>query len=192
MIDASHMAERKTSTSNSAPLPASFAEVLNSFRSMVKALRAADRDAVREYGLGSAQIFVMHGIAARGVVSVNELADMTATDQSTVSIVVSKLVARGLVESRRSETDARRAELALTPEGRKLVRKLPVAFQESLFAALQQMPEERVDEIAAGLRELADLMGIREERPPMLLADVGDKTSRSRTSTKVAPRHKGR
>lgn len=149
---------------------------------MVKALRAADRDGVRQYGLGSAQIFVMHCIEARGVVSVNELAEMTATDQSTVSIVVSKLVARELVARRRSEDDARRAELELTTEGRKLVRKLPAAFQESLFGALQQMPHERVRRLASGLREVADLMGIGEEHPPMLLSEVVQKTATKRTT----------
>src|SRR6476469_5515570 len=66
--------------------------VLNAFRNLVKALRLADRAGLKRRGLGAAQTFVLHELSRDAPLSINELAERTATDQSTVSVVVHKLV----------------------------------------------------------------------------------------------------
>ena len=100
--------------------------VLNSFRCIVKSLRLADRAGLKEYGVGSSQLYVLHELKRTAPLSINELAERTATDQSTVSVVVAKLIEKGLVSRVRSPHDARRAELALTAKGRQTVRGLRI------------------------------------------------------------------
>lgn len=156
------------------------ARVLNSFRALVRHLRAVDRSAVETYGLGSAQIYVLHCLSVAEPLSVGRIADMTATDQSTVSLVISKLVQRGLVVSRRAVADARRAELSLSKEGRAVVRKLPLAFQEEFVNALEQLNKSSLAAIADGLEDLTLAMGIHESHPPMLLVDASRTEAKSR------------
>ena len=69
---------------------------------------------------------MLQQLAAAPAKSVNELADRTYTHQSSVSVVVRRLVEQGLVARRRASDDGRRRELSLTAAGRRLVARAPM------------------------------------------------------------------
>ena len=92
--------------------------VLDSIRRIVRALRESSRETERSIGLGAAQLFVLQRLAGAPPLSINELADRTLTHQSSVSVVVSRLVEGGLVARTRAATDGRRVEITLTAAGR--------------------------------------------------------------------------
>jgi DNA-binding MarR family transcriptional regulator len=152
--------------------------VLNAFRNLVKMLRLADRAALKKYGLGSAQIFVLHELNHASPLSVNELAERTATDQSTVSVVLNKLVSKGLVERTRSESDARRAEIALTSKGRHIVKKLPPPVPQLLLNGVRDLPPARAKQLADTLEAIVESAGGAEEHPPMFFEDQSTKRRR--------------
>ncbi len=154
--------------------------VLNAFRNLVKALRLADRAGVKRYGLGSGQIFVLHELSRKSPLSVNDLAERTATDQSTVSVVVGKLVRKGFVASTRSNVDARRAELALTPKGRQTVRKLPPPVQHLLMDCVRELSSARAKQFADTLEEIVEAIGVTEEFPPMFFQEAKSNRKRLR------------
>src|SRR5580698_2197531 len=109
---------------------------LDSIRSIVQALRVSSRKTEMSHGLSSAQLFVLRQLGESDVLSVNELAEKTFTHQSSVSVVVRKLVDLGLVEKRASKTDFRRTEISLTAKGRARVRRTPLPAQEQLLSAI--------------------------------------------------------
>src|SRR5690348_4180204 len=74
-------------------------------RRIVLAVRLSARRAERELGLSGAQLFVLQQLGASPVHSLNELAERTRTHQSSVSVVVRRLVARGLVTRTRATDD---------------------------------------------------------------------------------------
>ena len=145
--------------------------VLNSFRCLVKALRLADRAGLREHGLGASQLYVLHELKRDSPLSVNDLADRTATDQSTVSVVVAKLIEKGYVARERSETDARRLDLTLTAKGHLLVKNLPPPIQHLIIEGVMRLPHARATELAESLREICEVLGIADEHPPMLMME---------------------
>lgn len=145
--------------------------VLNSFRSLVKSLRLADRAGLKEYGLGASQLYVLHELKRDSPLSVNDLAARMATDQSTVSVVVSKLIDKGFVARERSESDARRLDLTLTAKGHLAVKNLPPPIQHKIIDGVQRLPRARAKALAEALREICEVLGIADEHPPMLLAD---------------------
>lgn len=168
--------------------------VFDAFRNLVRALRIADRAGLKQHGLGAAQIFVLHQLQAESPLSVNDLAERTATDQSTVSVVVNKLIDRGLVDRQWAEADARRSELSLSTDGKKIAKRLPVPFQELFLAGLRSLPESRTRVLADTLEDILDSMGVsRDGAPPMLLVEQ-DSTPARRSSAKksVAPAKKRR
>src|SRR5580658_6655719 len=71
--------------------------VMDALRRVVRALRLTARDAERSAGISGAQLFVLQSLADQAAASLNELAERTLTDQSSVSVVVKRLVARRLV-----------------------------------------------------------------------------------------------
>lgn len=159
--------------------------VLNSFRCLVKALRVADRAGLKEHGLGASQLFVLHELKQESPLSVNDLADRTATDQSTVSVVVSKLIAKGFVSSERSEDDARRVHLTLTAKGHLLAKQLPPPIQHLIIRGVEQLPPARAKALAASLRDICGVLGVTDEHPPMFFADSAATAPRS--SSKGSP-----
>src|ERR1041384_4256440 len=88
--------------------------ILDSIRRLVRLLRLADRAAQNELGLSGAQLFVLQELGKTPSLSLNELAERTRTDQSSVSVVVTRLVAAGLVARDRDSRDARRLVLPPT------------------------------------------------------------------------------
>lgn len=114
-------------------------EVLNSLRRIVRTLRVSSRTAEQAVGLSGAQLFVLQCLARHSPCSVKELATRTATDQSSVSVVVSRLVSAGHVLRSPSKRDRRSVELSLTSSGRALAQRAPEPAQERLIAALSQL-----------------------------------------------------
>jgi DNA-binding MarR family transcriptional regulator len=89
-----------------------------------------------------------------------------------VSVVVARLVSRGLVRRDRAGDDARRAELALTPSGRALLRRAMSSAQAQLFDALDAMPSARLRAIASGIDDVVHALGVDGEPAGMFFEEI--------------------
>lgn len=132
--------------------------VLDAIRRIVHGLRESSRRAEREVGLTGAQLFVLHTLADRPSISVNELAALTHTHQSSVSVVVSRLAARGLVKRAVARDDRRRMVLSLTAKGKRVAGKAPDVPQERLVRGIAALRSSRRQQLAASLTQLAAVM----------------------------------
>src|SRR5437763_3677396 len=110
--------------------------ILDSIRRLVRLLRVSDRQAQADLGISGAQLFVLTELGKTPSLSLNDLAARTRTDQSSVSVVVSRLVDAGLVTRDRATRDARRLVLNLTSTGRAMLRRAPSVAQERMLAVI--------------------------------------------------------
>jgi DNA-binding MarR family transcriptional regulator len=156
---------------------------LNAVRRMVRGLRSAAEAIERELSVSAAQLFVLMALGDAPDQSVKDLAAVTMTTHSTVSQVVSQLIAKGLVTRTSDASDRRRAVLRLTRQGANLVKRSPRVIQADLikgFGALR--PAERRG-LANGLEKWLDASGMARVQPRMLfdkpLLDKGRSRSRS-------------
>jgi MarR family transcriptional regulator, lower aerobic nicotinate degradation pathway regulator len=142
---------------------ASTRSVLDSIRRIVRSLRVSGRSAEKRSGLSGAQLFVLGRLADGGrALSLNELARRTVTDQSSVSVVVQRLVKRGLVRTARSREDGRRVELELTAAGRRGTARSFDAAQDRLIGALGGMAAGERRRLASLLERLVREAGIAD------------------------------
>jgi DNA-binding MarR family transcriptional regulator len=141
--------------------------VLDSIRRIVRALRESSRKTERSVGLGAAQLFVLQRLAGAPPLSINELADRTLTHQSSVSVVVSRLVRGGLVARTRAAADGRRVEITLTPAGREVLSRAPAAAQDRLIGALGLLGDAARKDLARHLGRLVEAMALPLHHPPM-------------------------
>jgi DNA-binding MarR family transcriptional regulator len=141
---------------------------MNAVRSIVRALRINTRAIELKMGISLAQLFVLQQLAERSADSLNDLAERTATHQSSVSVVVRRLVERGYVTRTSSSTDKRRIEIGLTPEGRKLLEDAPSTIQTQLVTALRQMGRGDQETLADLLDRWLTIAKIDLAAPPML------------------------
>lgn len=147
-------------------------EALSALRQIVHSLHRASRSAERVHGVSGAQLFVLQLLADAPAHSLNALAERTLTHQSSVSVVVSRLVARGLVERKRSPEDGRRVELSLSPAGEELLAQAPAAMQIRLIEALRGLPRRDLRTLAALLTDLVQTMGAGAESTGFMFEDV--------------------
>jgi DNA-binding MarR family transcriptional regulator len=144
---------------------------LDAVRRIVRVLRQSSARTERELGVGGAQLFVLHQLAIAPASSVNELADRTYTHQSSVSVVVRRLVEQGLVARRPAVADARRRELRLTAAGRRLVERAPLPVQVRLIQGLSALRPAELATLSGLLRRVVQGMGAAGEPPSMLFAE---------------------
>jgi DNA-binding MarR family transcriptional regulator len=145
--------------------------ILDDLRRLVRVLRDSSRDSERRFGVSGAQLFALKVLALGPALSLNELAQRTRTHQSTVSVVVKRLVGAKLVSRVTSAEDARRIELAVTTKGRALLAKAPLAAQERLIEGLVRLRDGERAELATALHRLISAMQLGEEAPAMFFEE---------------------
>lgn len=164
------------------PTPA--AEVrdsLNSLRQIVRSLRVSSRAAEQQVGLSGAQLFVLQCLARESPCSVNALAARTATDQSSVSVVVSRLVSLGHVRRATSKKDRRSVDLSLSRSGRALLASAPEAAQERLLGALSQLSPTELKTLSRLLAKVVDMADVAQQAPSLFFEEGPALVSKGRT-----------
>lgn len=149
------MSERRANTSADASLGLALAGV----RRLDRGLRLAARQVERETGLSAAQLFVLEHLAAEAGLSLNELAERTFTDRSSVSAVVDRLVDAGLASRSADLEDKRRASIRITREGRAVLSRAPSAPTELLLRGLSRLSRAQLAALGRTLARLNDEMG---------------------------------
>lgn len=146
--------------------------VLDGIRRIVKELRTFSKTTERDIGLSTAQIYVLQTLKdVSKPVTISELAAASHTHQSSVSVVVSKLVTRKLIEKTQDQNDLRFHKLKITSEGKYLLSKSPVSIQERLTKAVSAMSPSERKGLVSGIQALLEHSGIQNEDAPMLMED---------------------
>jgi DNA-binding MarR family transcriptional regulator len=153
-------------------LPDAVTRSLDSLRRIFRALRISARRAERELGLSGAQLFVLQQLDEQAARSLNDLAERTRTHQSSVSVVVRRLVERGLVDRAKAPEDTRRIRLRLTARGRALLRRSRPAGQLQLIQAIASLPATKRRVLAQTLEYLVDNMRLRSSPADMMFVEV--------------------
>ena len=150
-------------------------EIMDSIRSIVRALRVNTRSIEIRLGISLAQLWVLQLLEARPSQSVNDLAEATATHQSSVSVVVRRLVDRGFVTRRAALEDRRRVCVDITDAGRDLLHKAPPTVQVALVGALRRMSPDARQHLATLMRAWLSEAGLDlSDKPPMLMEEEAD------------------
>ena len=143
------------------------AAAMDAVRRIVRALRTAQVESRAIRGTSMAQLFVLREVAKAEVITIGELAERTATAQSSVSAVVARLASRGLIVRGTSAADRRRAAIRLSDDGRATLERAPETIQERLLAAFRLLPAERQLAVANGMDEWITAAGLGHVAPTM-------------------------
>lgn len=146
---------------------------MDGLRRIVRALRQADAQSRGCGGIPSAQLFVLRQLRSKPALSIGELSRATLTSQSSVSEVVSRLEARGLLRRSKARGDNRRAELSVTAAGQNILEESSEPFQERLVSALSEISPEDQQALAKGMSEWLRKAGISDAPPTMFFEPDG-------------------
>ncbi|MGR7027442.1 MarR family winged helix-turn-helix transcriptional regulator [Geodermatophilus sp. URMC 62] len=136
-------------TTRQTPQPSGPEDVLALDRQVCFALSVAARNVVAVYrpvleplGLTHPQYLVMLALWQHGTLSVKELSGLLQLDPGTLSPLLKRLEAAGLLRRERDPRDQRNLALALTDEGRALreqAERIPAGIVERLGMSLEEL-----------------------------------------------------
>ena len=144
------------------------ARALDGIRALVGALSHSARAVERSTGVTNAQLFILQQLAESESLSVNDLAARARTQQSTVSVVVARLVRAGFAAKRRSASDGRIAVVSLTLRGRRLLAHAPAPPTSALLRAIESLSDRDASGLATGLSALVGSLDLAPPEATML------------------------
>ncbi len=135
-------------------------EVLKHFREIYIQAKSELKDNVKKTGLSGSQLWIMQQIYNFNGISNSELAMNLTLHVSTCSILVNKLIKKGLVEKTRSATDERKILLAITSKGKQLMAKAPKSPEGAIPSTLKKLNIEELEELNTVLTKFAKKMKV--------------------------------
>lgn len=133
-------------------------EVLVSLRRIIRATDLHSRRLGKETGLTTPQLMVMRTIFERGAPAVSVIARSVSLSQATVTTILNRLEAGGLVQRVRSSRDKRRVNVHLSEEGRRLLHEAPEPLQDSFISRFSALADWEQHLIVASLDRVAAMM----------------------------------
>lgn len=101
--------------------------------------RRLTKDEARKHDLTGPQLSVIKLLAGIGDLSLTELSATMQTKNSTITGIIDRMEAAGLVRRVRSEVDRRVVMIRLTSQGRALSRSVPIEPMAALRRALETL-----------------------------------------------------
>ena len=135
-------------------------EVLKHFREIYIQAKSELKDNVKKTGLSGSQLWIMQQIYNFNGISNSELAKNLTLHVSTCSILVNKLIKKGLVEKTRSSTDERKIVLTITSKGKQLMAKAPKSPEGAIPSTLKKLNIEELEELNTVLTKFAKKMKV--------------------------------
>jgi len=135
-------------------------EVLKHFREIYIQAKSELKDNVKKTGLSGSQLWIMQQIYNFNGISNSELAKNLTLHVSTCSILVNKLIKKGLVEKTRSPTDERKIVLTITSKGKQLMAKAPKSPEGAIPSTLKKLNIEELEELNTVLTKFARKMKV--------------------------------
>ncbi|HEX5386126.1 MAG TPA: MarR family transcriptional regulator [Gemmatimonadales bacterium] len=147
------------------------ARIVHGLRRIVKALEVYSKEVQRAYGLTGPQLWALKVLARKGPLAAGALAQVLVVHQSSLSALLHRLEARGLVRRSRDRADRRVVRVALTPRGVTLAERAPEAAQGRLLHALRRMPAGERERIDAAVARLVGAMEAHDIDARFFFAD---------------------
>lgn len=153
------MSPRKSGDSQGAAAPDAHKQAIDRIVETAIYLQAESRRLAREqcakHGITATQLNVLKLLEGIGDLSLSELSRRMAAKNSTVTGIIDRMVAAGLVAREQSTEDRRVWKIRMTPAGRALSKRIEVAPWDLLRSALLSLPAAELEGLIATLTHVA-------------------------------------
>lgn len=133
-------------------------EVLKALRRIIRVTYVKSRSLQQTSGLTAPQLVVLRTIATEGEPSVSAIARAVSLSNATVTGILDRLQARGLISRRRSQSDRRVVRISLTADGQSLVDATPPPLQDLFAKKLSGLEPWEQTQILSVLQRVVGMM----------------------------------
>jgi len=137
-------------------------EIMQSLRQIFRAIQDYSQEVSRNFGITGPQLWALKTLFGDGALSVGDLSNKMYLHPSTVSGVVDRLEKKGYVVRDRNQKDRRVVTVALTPQGKRLVKKAPNPIQGKMVYGLRKLEARKLNSIYAAIQKLVEIMAVQD------------------------------
>ncbi len=146
--------------------------VLAAIRRIVQGVDRHSKQVERASGATLPQLVVLTAIRRLGEVTSGRISEAASLSQATVTTILDKLEARGLVERYRNAHDRRVVHSRLTAAGEHLLDAAPPFLHERFVSRFAILADARKAEIVAAIEDVAEMMGVPPAAESVLAPDL--------------------
>jgi DNA-binding MarR family transcriptional regulator len=132
--------------------------MLVAMRRVIRAIDLHSRSLVQSHGLTGPQSLILRAVINAGGLTPGELARQLSLSQATVTDIVKRLEARGLLTRTRDLADRRRVIVTATAQGRELQASAPPLLQETFVRRFEGLRDWEQNLLVASMQRIAELM----------------------------------
>ena len=118
--------------------------------------RRLAKEQCARHGITATQLNALKLLQSVGDLSLSELSQKMSATNSSITGIVDRMVAAGLLAREQSAEDRRVWKIRLTPEGRAMAKKVDVAPWELLQTALMALPPQELEQLITTLTKVVD------------------------------------
>jgi DNA-binding MarR family transcriptional regulator len=160
--------------------------ILWSLRRIINSIDKQNKQLSRSANLTIPQLVCLRQLLQEGELPIGELAKRVSLSKATLTGVIDRLEAKGLVHRERSSADRRSVYLSLTEKGRERAENMPWPLQERFATSLASMSEQDVEKIDSALKTILEMM----EAPKEDVWPYGEEVSVGGDAGLLAPKPK--
>lgn len=133
--------------------------MLSAIRRIVHAVDSHSKELERALGITLPQLVVLRAVRMLGEVTTGKLSAAASLSPATVTTILDKLEARGLVLRYRNAEDRRVVHSKLTERGAQMLDGAPPFLHERFVSGFARIDAARQAALVAALEQVADTMG---------------------------------
>jgi DNA-binding MarR family transcriptional regulator len=142
---------------------------LVALRRIIRATDLQSKKLARETGLTLPQFIILQSLKERDDATIGSIARDINLTQATVTTIIDRMQARGIVTRHRNAVDQRKVNVRITDMGRELLKRGPATLQDRFGDRFAILPEWEQHGIVATLQRVAALMDAEKiDAAPML------------------------
>lgn len=144
-------------------------QVLVSLRRIIRATDLHSRKLGKSTGLTTPQLVIITAIGQKPESTVSDIAKAVSLSLATVTTILNRLEASGLVNKVRSTIDRRRVILSLTEKGLAVLDEAPKPLQDRFAERFNKLENWEQHQIVAAIERVATMMDAEDlDAAPML------------------------
>lgn len=133
-------------------------EILVALRRVMRATDLHSKQLFKSIGLTSPQLLIMQILHREGSITAGQLADKVSLSQATVTTILDRLQAKGLIQRERSEADRRKVFVLLTEQGAGKLQDAPTPLQEDFIRQFADLKNWEQTQLISALQRIAHMM----------------------------------
>ena len=136
--------------------------IIYSIRRLMQAGELYTKELNKIYNISSAQLNCLLALHESGPLSLSQIAKLILVNSSTVTGIIDRLEAKGLVKRLRISKDRRVITIELSKNGKTLAENAPPPVQQKIIDGLNNLSDDEVIQVSDTLLKLTDMLDVQD------------------------------